>query len=308
MVASAPAPLAVPVMSPVQPVAGDWSVLPSWLPVPGMGVLAANSFLLRGRQPMLVDTGLLAVSDAYIAALTEAIDPADLRWIWISHLDADHVGNLDRVTALAPNATVLTSFLGAGKMQVAGMDASRVQTIEPGTRIDLGDRELVPLRPPYYDAPETLGFFDLHDRVLFAADAFGAVLPDAAERHADIPRHALAEGLRNWSSLDAPWLSQIDPRRFAASLAAVGCLTPLATLTGHLPPVTGDLGPLLEDVHDAWCRPAAADPALMPFSLESALAAVAAGSSRAAGDARLHDIAAPGASVQATATPASLAR
>ncbi len=268
--------LDAPVSLPARHVAGDWSVLPAWMPVPGMGVLPAQSFLLRGAQPMLVDTGLAALAEDYLATLCTLVDPADLRWIWISHLDADHVGNLGRVLELAPQATVLTGFLGAGKMQLAGIAPPRLRVVEAGQRIDLGDRELVPLRPPYYDAPETLGFFDGRDRVLFAVDAFGAVLPAVIDAFDAIDPAALDDGLRAWSAIDAPWLAQVDASRFATSLEAVARLDPTATLTGHLPPISGDIRPLLARVGDAWCRPGAEPSPQLATGMEAALAALAA--------------------------------
>ncbi|MDP2733138.1 MAG: hypothetical protein Q8O63_08530, partial [Hoeflea sp.] len=59
----------LPIQLPSQNITGEWSVLPSWLPVPGMGVLPVNSFLLKGEEPMLVDTGLAALSDDVLARL-----------------------------------------------------------------------------------------------------------------------------------------------------------------------------------------------------------------------------------------------
>ncbi len=40
---------------------------------------------------------------------------------------------------------------------------SRLVPMDHGQRLDLGDRELVLLKPPTYDAPETTGFFDMQD-------------------------------------------------------------------------------------------------------------------------------------------------
>jgi flavorubredoxin len=199
-----------------QRITGDWTVLPSWLPVPGLGALPVNAFLLRGPEPMLVDTGLAALSDDLSARLAEEIDLEDLRWIWLSHTDADHIGNLDRILALAPNATVVTNFLGAGKMQMMGAGSpERLRLLEPGEVLEVGGRRLHQLRPPYYDAPETMGFFDEVDRVLFAADAFGALVPGAVGRIDDLAEDMLRDGLVSWSSVDAPWLAHMDGRASA---------------------------------------------------------------------------------------------
>jgi len=78
--------------------------LPSWIPVPELGALPVNSFLLKGDEPMLVDTGTSGTGSEFLDALASQIDPADLRWIWLSHMDADHIGNLERVLTAAPGA------------------------------------------------------------------------------------------------------------------------------------------------------------------------------------------------------------
>jgi len=229
-----------PTLMPVARVTDAWSVLPSWLPVPGAGVLPVNAFLLKGAEPMLVDTGLGALSDGVVERLAEEIDLDDLRWIWLSHTDADHIGNLDRILALAPGAEVVTSFLGAGKMGMLGTgDPERFRLLEPGEALEVGGRTIHQVKPPYYDAPETIGFFDASDRVLFAADAFGALLPETVETIDEVPAATLNEGLVGWSSIDAPWLAHMDREALGTMLAGLEDLDPAHLLSGHLPPARG---------------------------------------------------------------------
>lgn len=241
-----------PTQYPARRVTGAWTVLPAWLPVPAMAVLPVNSFLLKGSEPVLVDTGLAALGEAYMDSLAGEIDPEDLRWIWLSHMDPDHVGNLARVLERAPNARIVTNFLGAGKMELAGLDVSRVSMLEPGREFDAGSHRLVPLRPPYYDAPETIGFFDEKERVLFAADSFGALLPDAVEETGDIGGDALREGLVSWSSIDAPWLAGTDRAGLGRTLRAIERLDPEVLLSGHLPVVRQGATMLTRIVSDAY--------------------------------------------------------
>ncbi len=114
----------VPAMQPSRHVTGNWTILPSLLPVPGLGGLPVNAFLWKGPEPMLVDTGLAALSDGVVDALAAEIDPGDLRWIWLSHTDADHIGNLVAVLERAPRAQVVTNFLGMG---VSARDEDRLR-------------------------------------------------------------------------------------------------------------------------------------------------------------------------------------
>lgn len=244
-----------PTMHGAERVTDAWTMLPSWLPVPGMGVLPVNSFLLKGREPMLVDTGLGLIGDDFLAALASEIDPGDLRWIWISHMDADHAGNLARVLAAAPNARVVTNFLNTGRLNMAGFDIGRVQMLEPGTAFEAGGRRLIPVRPPYYESPGTLGFYDAHDRALFAVDSFGALLPAPVREIDELPDGALRDGLIGWSSVDAPWLAAIDNGVLARTLKSLEAIDPAVILSGHLPPVRGGIRRLTSHLAAAYDAP-----------------------------------------------------
>jgi glyoxylase-like metal-dependent hydrolase (beta-lactamase superfamily II) len=243
-----------PIQCPAGRITDSWSVLPSWLPVPGLGALAVNAFLLKGPEPMLVDTGLAMLSDDFVDRLSAEIDPEDLRWIWLSHTDADHIGNLDPILALAPKARVVTNFLGAGKMGMLGKgDPARFRLLEPGEVLELGGRRLHQVKPPYYDAPETMGFFDEVDGAFFAADAFGALLEGSVETLDTVPPAALRDGLVAWSSVDAPWLANIDGSSLGRILDLVDRLAPRHVLSGHLP-ITSNLTALTEIIRVSYGR------------------------------------------------------
>ena len=251
-----------PLMKSPVPMAGGWTLLPSFMPVPGMGVLAVNSFVLPGPEPLLIDSGLAVLSGDWLAALKQVIDPAALRWVWVSHADADHVGNLALLLKLAPRATVLTNFLGMGKLAMLGFDPARMQIIAPDQPILIGGRRLIPVRPPYYDAPETLGLYDAEASVLFTVDCFGAVLPEPVERAEDIGMQNLSGGMIQWSAIDAPWLGQVDKAVMESTLDAFARLSPAAIFSSHLPPFGGGLDILAPIVESAWCgnQPAHPDP------------------------------------------------
>ncbi|GAB2187810.1 oxygen-binding di-iron domain-containing protein [Roseibium sp. LAB1] len=262
-----------PVMQGVQRVSAQWSALPSWLPVPGLGGLPVNSFLLKGRDPVLVDTGLGSLGASFVEALQQEVDLDDLRWIWLSHTDPDHIGNLESVLDIAPNAKVVTNFLGMGKMNLAGMDISRVHLLNPGESLQLSDRKLVPVRPPYYDAPETMGFFDDLERALFAADAFGAILPEPAATIDDVSHETLRDGLVAWSSIDAPWLTAVDRETFGKTLKSMERLDPNIILSGHLPLARKSADPLTGIVERAYC--CGASETIDPLAIEHIEAAFA---------------------------------
>ena len=62
--------------------------------IPTLGSLAINAFVLHGTEPVLVDTGTVAGAPEFMTTLESVIDPRDLRWIWLTHTDFDHIGSL----------------------------------------------------------------------------------------------------------------------------------------------------------------------------------------------------------------------
>lgn len=250
---------AVPTMMKAQKVTEAWTMLPAWLPVGALGVLPVNSFLLKGAEPVLVDTGLAMLGEGFMKVLEGEIDPLELRWIWLSHMDPDHIGNLGRVLERAPRARVVTDFLGMGKMNLMGLPVDRVHVLQPGAVLTAGAHRLTALRPPYFDAPETIGFFDERERVLFAADSFGALFPAPVDALEEVSDSAFCEGLFAWSAIDAPWLSLVDSGRMGRALATLDRTQPEWTLSGHLPLTRKGISPLTRAVAET-CRRLAEQP------------------------------------------------
>lgn len=228
-------------------VSRDTDVIPSYVPLAALGLVPVSSFVVRAREPLLIDCGIAALGDAFFDRIRARVDLADLRWIVLTHVDADHVGCLERLLAAAPRATLVTSFLAVAKLGLWGyrIDPARLALVEPGQAIDAGDRQLIPLSPPVFDAPETLAYFDTATRFLFSADTFGALLAEPADTAHDVPDDALFRGLTTWAHVDAPWLSRVDAPTFARSLELYRRLAPAAVLSSHLPPAPGMIERLL---------------------------------------------------------------
>lgn len=231
--------------------------LATHLPLPGLGVLAVNAFVVRAAQPVLVDTGVGATRADFLRALAALVDPADIRWIWLTHTDADHAGNLQAVLDLAPKARLVTTYLGMGKLGLTGMALDRAYLLNPGQELDVGDRRLACLRPVTYDAPETTALLDASSGVYFSADALGAVLPAPAASAAAIAPEVLRAGQIGWATVDAPWLHHVEQARLDATLARVRELRPAHVLSSHLPPAGGSmLETLLANLAAARTAPA----------------------------------------------------
>jgi flavorubredoxin len=216
----------------------DIAILPSYFPIPGFGLVPVNAFVVKARQPMLVDSGLPQDRDAFLEALQSVIDPSDLRWLWLTHPDADHIGSLKTLQALVPDLKIITTFLGFGILSLREdpVPPDRIYLLNPGESLDLGDRMITAYRPPTFDNPATTGFFDTKSRALFSSDCFGGLLQSPSEMADDIAPEDLRAGQTLWSTIDSPWLHKVDQAKFAHELDLVRQMEPSYVLSSHLPP------------------------------------------------------------------------
>jgi len=222
----------------------DVTVLSDCAEVPSIGFLPVNTFVLHAEQPLVVDTGLSTPDKDFVADLAEVIDPADIRWVWITHPDRDHTGGLWSLLEAAPNARLVTTFIGMGIMSCEwAVPMDRVHLLNPGQSLDLGDRTVTGYRPPLFDNPATVGLLDDKTGSLFASDCFGGPMGSADLACGPDVRAVPDDELRSaqllWAAIDSPWVLNVDARKFATSVDAFRGLDPSAILSTHLPPAVG---------------------------------------------------------------------
>jgi hypothetical protein len=163
----------------------------------------------------------------------------------------DHTGALFDLLDHAPLARVVTTFLGMGIMSTdRPLPPHRVRLVNPGQTLDAGDRTLMAFRPPLFDSPATVGFYDPASRACFSSDCFGAPLPSAelagAGNVGDIPRDELRFAQLMWAAVDSPWVHGVDPARYAATIAPLRAMESAVIFSTHLPPAAGHTAELLD--------------------------------------------------------------
>jgi flavorubredoxin len=222
--------------------APDIDVITSDFAIPGFGLLPVNAFVVKGQEPLLVDTGAAVESDEFMAQLRSVIDPSELKWIWLTHTDFDHMGSLHRLLDEVPGVRLITTFAGVGIMSAyIPLPMDRVNFLNPGEKMTVGDRTLTAFKPPVYDNPSTTGFFDSKSKALFSSDCFGALVQAPAQNAADISAQALREGQVFWATVDSPWVHKVDRSAFGTELKVIEEMAPELVLSSHLPVASGNM-------------------------------------------------------------------
>ncbi len=269
-------PLTVPTTAPVR-LAEETYLIPNLAPAAPGTYVPVNSLLIRGEQPIIVDTGAPVHRQPWLEQVFSLVDPADVRWVFISHDDSDHTGSLDQVLDACPKATLVANFFSVERMRLERpMPMHRMVWREPAETFDAGDRRLRLFLPPIFDGPTTRGLYDERTGALWAVDAFAALTTGAVHAVEELPKDLFDESFVMLNSLVSPWHQWLDPVPYNRHVDTVEALNPSVVASAH--------GPVLRGlaIHDAFdrVRAMAAQPRVAPPGqpvLDELLAAVSAG-------------------------------
>lgn len=142
-------------------------------PIQHQGV-SYNSYLIKDQKNAVIDLSKETFTDDFIQQIRELIDPADIDYVIVNHMEPDHSGALLRVRELAPKAR----FLGMPKAIQMIRDfygiTENTEVISSGQTLSLGNHTLQFVYTPMVHWPETMVTYDVNEKVLFSCDAFGS--------------------------------------------------------------------------------------------------------------------------------------
>lgn len=127
--------------------------------------LDASHLIVHGGRAAFVDTGTTHSVPLLLGALEEkGLEPAQVDWVFVTHVHLDHAGGAGALLAALPNATAVLHPRGARHMidpgrliagskavygdeafaslygEIRPMPAERIRTVDDGDRLDLAGR------------------------------------------------------------------------------------------------------------------------------------------------------------------------
>ena len=254
--------LATPQLHDPYRVAPETWVIPETVPAAPGTVVPMNSMVITGSEPVIVDTGNELSRDQWLEAAFSLVDPADVRWVFLSHDDHDHVGNLLPVLDACPQATLVTNWFTVERLQRAlALPRRRMRWVNPGETFDVGDRSLVAHVPPLWDSPTTRGLFDPKTGVYWAVDTFACLLPGHLSEMDDAPEDLWRESLLYTASVLAPWHKLLDPAKFERHVDGVAALGMTTVASAHAAVLRGER---LQEAFRLVRQVASMDPVSLP--------------------------------------------
>lgn len=217
-------------------IAPETFVLPLNMKEDGFGVIYLRAGIIRAKEPVLVDTGSPIHREAWLEQAFSIVDPKDVRWIFLSHDDRDHSGNLMQALELCPNAKVITNFIGLGRLSEEwNLPMERLMWINDGDSFSVGDRTLTAIRPPLFDSPSTRGLWDPTTRTYFSVDSFASIVPEECEEAGEVAKDKYEEGFFWFNSANHPWHALADFEKLEREIDRVRRLDARHLVTTHGP-------------------------------------------------------------------------
>jgi flavorubredoxin len=197
--------------------------------------------VIRAAEPVIVDTGNALNREAWTNDVYSLVDPKDVRWIYLSHDDADHVGNLEVAMELSPQATVVSEWFFWERLSgTINIPLERQRWLSPGDSFEAGDRTLVTARPPMFDSPTTKGLYDSRTGVYWAVDSFACPVFEPMQDVADMDADAWRMTMTVMNRSATPWFEWVDPAKFSQHVDQVEQLGITTIASAHSPAITGE--------------------------------------------------------------------
>ena len=191
-----------------------------------------NSYLLKDEKTVLLDTVDNSVLERFLENLEFELGDRKLDYIIINHMEPDHAGTLQAVVNKYPDAKIVSNAKASAMMkQYFSFDVdSRLELVKEGDVLETGKHKLTFVMAPMVHWPEAMVTYDLIDKILFSADAFGTFGALNGNIYADevnFEREWLDDARRYYTNIVGKYGAQVQALLKKASGLEINMICPL---------------------------------------------------------------------------------
>ena len=137
--------------------------------------ISYNAYLLSDEKTVLLDTADKAVAPRFLENLAHALGGRPLDYLVVNHMEPDHTATLEDVLLRHPETKVVLNQKTLSMVkQFFDFDIdARAILVKEGDTLATGRHTLTFLMAPMVHWPEVMVTYDMTDKTLFSADAFG---------------------------------------------------------------------------------------------------------------------------------------
>ncbi len=135
-----------------------------------------NAYLLTLQDKnVLIDAWKHTYAEEFVSTLKEIIEPRDIDYIIVQHMEQDHSGALPKVLEEnGQRAEVLGHPIARGMIESFYGIKPRFRAVSDGEELKVGDEVLKFFYTPWLHWPDNIMTYVASSKVLFSSDAFGS--------------------------------------------------------------------------------------------------------------------------------------
>ncbi len=132
-----------------------------------------NSYLVRDRKTVLIDTIWQPYDQEFISNLRQEIDLGQIDYIVANHAEIDHSGALAELMREIPGTPIYCTANGIKSLKGHYHQDWNFVPVKTGDTLDLGENKLVFVEAPMLHWPDSMFTYLTGESILFSNDAFG---------------------------------------------------------------------------------------------------------------------------------------
>lgn len=210
-----------------------------------------NAYVVLDEKTVLLDTADAAVSDQFFENVEYALGGRPLDYIIVNHMEPDHCASLGRLLEVYPEATIIcnSKTLTMIHQFFRNNVEDRVMIIKEGDTFSSGRHVFTFVMAPMVHWPEAMVTYDVTDKILFSADAFGtwgALNGNLFNDDVNFERDWLDDARRYYTNIVGKYGPQVQALLGKAAGLEINMICPL-----HGPVIRSDFGFFL-DKYQKW--------------------------------------------------------
>ena len=132
-----------------------------------------NSYLIVDEKTVLIDTVDVCYSDIFLKKVADALDGRSLDYLVVNHMEPDHAGSIRLLRQQYPDVQIVGNNKTFGMLEGYHGIKEGLFEVKEGDTLNTGRHELVFYMAPMVHWPEVMVAYDVTDKIVFSADAFG---------------------------------------------------------------------------------------------------------------------------------------
>ena len=138
--------------------------------------MSYNSYVIKDEKNVILDTIDEGVTNEWEDKLQEILGAEEVDYLIVSHMEPDHAYNIGKLAEKYPNMkivgnqftfNILTNFF-----KIINLEERKI-VVKEGDTLDIGKHKLQFFMAPMVHWPEVMITYELTEKMLFTADAFG---------------------------------------------------------------------------------------------------------------------------------------